>query len=116
MKRLITFPRITDPRGSLSFAEKLPFQIKRVYWVYLLSAEAERGGHAHKKLERIIVPLSGSFTAYVDDVAYPLFKPWEGLYIAPMEWLDLRLFSGNAAFMTLASAEYDEGDYIRERL
>ena len=115
MPRIITFPRITDARGSLSFAERLPFDIKRAYWVFDLAAEATRGGHSHKTLERILIPMAGSFVALVNEKPYGLYKPWVGLYVEPLEWLDLRDFSAGAAFIVLASAEYSEADYIRDR-
>lgn len=113
MPEIVNFPRITDPRGSLSIAERLPFAIKRCYWLFDLSADAERGNHAHKTLDRIIVPVSGSVTAKVDGKPYLLNKPWVGLRVFPGEWLDLVDFSGGAALMVFASAEYDEADYIR---
>lgn len=115
MPQILTFPRITDPRGSLSFAQHTPFPIKRVYWIHDLSADAIRGGHAHKTLERILIAASGSFDAVVDGIDHQLNKPWVGLWIRPLEWLDMENFSGGATVMVLASAEYDEADYIRQK-
>ncbi len=120
--RLIQFPRITDPRGELCVAEHLPFQIKRVYWINHVHKNAERGGHAHKALRRILIPMAGSFTAIVNDQDYFLSDagsyakgPAVGLLIEPMEWLVMREFSACASCCVLASAEYDEADYIRDR-
>lgn len=115
MPRLITFPRVTDPRGSLSFAQGLPFQIMRVYWLHDLSADAVRGGHAHKTLERILIAVSGSFIAEIDDQEVPLNKPWFGLCVHPYEWLEMHSFSGGATVMVLASEEFSESDYIRSK-
>lgn len=111
--RWITFPRIQDPRGNLSFAERLPFEIHRCYWLYGIEPEAVRGGHAHRTLQRILIPMAGSFVAVVDGVPYGLYQPWKGLYVGPMEWMDLNSFSHGAACVVLASAVYDEADYIR---
>lgn len=113
MPRLLTFPRVTDPRGSLSYAQEVPFDIRRVYWIHDLSADAIRGGHAHKTLQRILIAISGSFSAVVNGQTFVLNKPWSGLQVYPLEWLDLLNFSGGATVMVLASAEYSESDYIR---
>jgi len=115
MPQVLTFPRITDPRGSLSFAQDLPFAIKRVYWIFDLSSDAVRGAHAHKQCQRILIAISGSFNAVVDGATFRLSKPWIGLWIKPGEFLDLNDFSGGAACIALASHEYDESDYIRAR-
>ena len=115
MPKIITFPRITDARGSLSFAQELPFNIRRAYWLFDLSSDAVRGGHSHRRLERVIIPISGSVIATVNGQPYHLYKPWVGLHVLPLEWLDLNSFSGGAALMVLASAIYDERDYIRDR-
>jgi uncharacterized RmlC-like cupin family protein len=112
---MIQFPRIQDARGNLSFAERLPFEIKRCYWLYGIEPQATRGGHSHKTLERILIAVAGSFRAIVNEDERILFNPWEGLYVPPMAWLDLDSFSGGAVCMVLASAEYDEADYIREK-
>ncbi len=114
MSRLITFPRIEDERGNLSVVERLPFAIRRVYFLYGVHAGASRGGHAHRKLERILIATSGYFVATVDGERIPLYNPWEGLYVGPMHWLELDQFSGGAVCLVLASAEYDENDYIRD--
>lgn len=111
----INFPRIQDARGNLSFAERLPFDIRRCYWLYGIEPEAQRGGHSHKALQRILIAVAGSFRATVNGESQILFNPWEGLYVPPMAWLDLDSFSGGAVCLVLASAEYDESDYIRSK-
>lgn len=111
----VFFPRIRDPRGNLSVAENLPFEIKRVYWLYGIQATATRGGHAHKNLRRIIVAMHGNFRLSVDGLPTVLYAPDEGVLVEPMQWVDLFDFSPDAAVMVLASAEYDEADYIRNR-
>lgn len=113
--KLIDFPKISDARGNLSVIERMPFDIKRIYYLYDVHAGESRGGHAHRKLERIIVPLSGSFVAFVNGNKFRLHLPWQGLYIAPMEWLVLKDFSAGAVCLVVASQEYDEADYIRDK-
>jgi dTDP-4-dehydrorhamnose 3,5-epimerase-like enzyme len=118
---IIDLPKITDQRGNLTFIEGLnhiPFQIKRVYYLYDVPAEAERGAHGHKKLEQFVVPLAGSFEFVLDDgferKSYYLKKPWQGLYIPPMMWRELKDFSSGAVCLVLASELYDEADYFRD--
>lgn len=89
--------------------------MRRIYYLYGIEPGATRGGHAHKTLERVIIAIAGSFRATVNGEAWNLMNPWEGLYIGPMEWLELDLFSGGAVCLALASAEYSESDYIREK-
>jgi len=108
---IIQFPRIPDPRGNLSFAQKLPFEIKRCYWLYHLTPGSVRGGHAHKKLDRIFIAIHGLFKVN----GIELSRPWEGLRVHPMTWLELTEFSNGAVCLVLCSDEYDENDYIRDR-
>lgn len=110
----MTFPPILDARGALCVAERLPFPIRRVYWIWGVSKGAARGGHSHKALRRIMVALHGGVTIKVDGVAYRLDEPSMGMYIAPMEWIELVDFEPGTAVMVLASEEYDESDYIRD--
>jgi len=118
---LIYFPKINDSRGNLSFIEEqnqIPFQIKRVYYLYDVPSGATRGGHAHKALEQIIIALSGSFDVILDDgrnkQAYFLNRPHYGLYIPPGVWRELENFSSNSIALSLVSAPYEESDYIRD--
>ena len=108
---LIQLPRIPDPRGNLTFVEKLPFEIKRVYYLYHLTPGSVRGGHAHKTVDRIFIAINGIFRVN----GIELSRPWEGLRVPPMTWLDLTDFSQGAVCLVLASHEYDESDYIRDR-
>lgn len=109
---------ITDTRGSLSVLEGLPFDIKRVYYLHGIDIGAMRGGHAHKKLKRIMVAVNGSFKVRVrDDKSWhehTMDSPEKGLEIAPMEWLELHSFSEGAICLVLASLEHDENDCIRD--
>lgn len=120
--RLINLPKISDPRGKLSYIEggvHLPFDIKRVYYLYDVPSGMVRGGHAHKNLHQLIIPISGSFDISLEDArgdkqTFHLNSPDIGLYICPMIWRDISNFSQGAVCMVLASAPYDEGDYIRK--
>ena len=116
---LIDLPKITDPRGNLTFAEAqsmVPFDIKRVYWVYDVPGGESRGGHAHKHLKQFVVALSGSFTVTLDDgrerKTVLLNHPWQGLLIDVNTWRTLDDFSSGAVCMVFASEHYEEGDYI----
>lgn len=117
---IINFPRITDPRGNLTFVEgnkHIPFDIKRVYYLYDVPGGAERGGHAHKELQQLIIAMSGSFDIVLDDGfgkwRYHLNRSYYGLYICPMIWRELDNFSSGSVCMVLASTLYDEAEYYR---
>lgn len=116
----IDIPSIKDPRGNLAVLEnsKLPFEIKRVYYLYDVPSGSERGGHAHKNLLQLIVPLSGSFELVLKDgkneISVPLHNPAKGVLIPTMVWRELRNFSAGAVCLVLASEEYVEEDYIRD--
>ena len=119
--KLIELPKITDPRGNLTFAEQLnnvPFDIKRVYWTYDVPGGESRGGHAHKKLYQLVVAMSGSFTVTLDNgeerKTILLNHPWQGLLIKPNTWRTLDDFSSGAVCMVLASELFDLDDYIYE--
>lgn len=119
--KIIELPKITDPRGNLTVTESMknvPFDIKRVYWVYDVPGGECRGGHAHKNLYQFVVALSGSFTVTLDNgtdkETYLLNHPWQGLLIEPGTWRTLDDFSSGAVCMVLASELYEEEDYIRE--
>lgn len=109
---------ISDARGSLTVLEKLPFEIKRVYYLHHIDPKGKRGGHAHKALHRIMVAVHGSFKVTVrNKLGYydtTLDDPTEGFYISPMEWLELSDFSDDAVCLVLASLEHDENDCIRD--
>jgi len=119
--RLIDLPVISDPRGDLTFVEgerHVPFPIRRVYYLYNVPVDAERGGHAHKELEQVVFALSGSFRMKIDDGAskseYWLRDPRKGLYINRLIWREMDSFSQGAVCMVLASRQYEEADYFRD--
>ena len=120
MSKIITLPKIEDPRGNLSVlqGETIPFEIKRVYYLYDVPSGAERGGHAHKEQQEFIIAVSGSFEVVLNDgtqeKVYHLFKPNEGLYVPINTWRELRNFSSGSVCLVVSSDEFDENDYIRE--
>lgn len=116
--KLIELPRLNDARGNLSFVEggiHVPFDIQRVYYLYDVPGGAERGGHAHKGLQQLIIAMSGSFDVLLDDGKVKklvhLNRSYNGLYICPMIWRELVNFSSGSVCMVLASNRYDEDDY-----
>jgi hypothetical protein len=118
---IIDLPRIADPRGNLTFVEgqrHIPFEIRRVYYLYDVPGGAERGGHAHRGLEQLLIAMSGSFDVVLDDghaqKRFHLNRSYFGLYIAPMVWRHLDNFSSGSVCLVLASASYDETDYYRD--
>ncbi len=119
--KIITLPKIEDPRGNLSFVESLnhiPFEIKRTYWIYDVPGGQVRGGHAFKMQQEFIIALSGSFDVVVnsgaDQKEYSLNRSYYGLYIPEGFWRQMKNFSTNALALVLASTLFDESDYIRE--
>jgi hypothetical protein len=118
--KLVDLPKITDPRGNLTFIEgnrHIPYEIKRVYYLYDVPGGAERGGHAHKELHEFIVAMSGSFDVVLDaggsKQRFHLNRSYCGLYICPMIWREIDNFSSGSVCMVLASSLYDEADYYR---
>ena len=119
--RLIQLPQISDPRGNLTFIEAerhIPFPIKRVYYLYDVPGGSERGGHAHKDLVQFLIAMSGSFDVTLDDgrqrAKFHLNRSYMGLLIRPYIWREIDNFSSGAVCMALASAYYEEADYIRD--
>lgn len=119
--KIIELPKISDPRGNLTFVEAgnhIPFDIQRVYYLYDVPGGAERGGHAHKELHQLIIAMSGSFDVILDDgkekKRIHLNRSYNGLYVCPMTWRELDNFSSGSVCMVLASNRYDESDYFRD--
>ena len=118
--KLINLPKITDPRGNLSFYEsvhQIPFEIQRTYWIYDVPGGVERGSHAFKTSHEFIVSLSGSFDVVLHDgkeeKVFHMNRSYYGLYVPNMIWRTLNNFSTNAITLVVASTLYDENDYIR---
>lgn len=111
----------SDRKGNLSVVENgktLPFDVRRVYYLYDVPGGENRGSHAHRKLEQLIVAASGSFRVTLDDGnvkrSFVLNRPYQGLYVKPGMWRDLEDFSSGAVCLVLASEPYDPNDYIRD--
>jgi hypothetical protein len=119
--RMIELPKIADARGNLSFIEggrHVPFDIKRVYYLYDVPGGETRAGHALKNTHQFIIAASGSFDLVLDDgrerKTIGLNRSWKGVYVAPMVWRELVNFSSAGVCLALASTYYDAGDYIRD--
>ena len=119
--KIVDLPKIEDPRGNLTFIEggqHIPFDIKRVYYLYDVPGGSSRGGHAHKALHQLLIAMSGSFDILLDDgeekVKYHMNRSYYGLYIPPMTWREIDNFSSGSVCMVLASAHYEEADYFRD--
>jgi hypothetical protein len=117
----IELPKISDPRGNLTFVEggrNVPFDIRRVYYLYDIPGGSERGGHAHRALHQLIISIAGSFDIHLDDgyskKTIQMNRSHIGLYICPMIWRELKNFSSGAVCMVLASDYYSESDYYRD--
>lgn len=118
---LYYLPEIADPRGNLTFIESgrhIPFDIRRVYYLYDIPGGSERGGHAHKALHEFIIALSGSFDVHLDDghskKTASMNRSYYGLYVCPMIWREIDNFSSGAVCLVLASDYFDESDYYRD--
>ncbi len=118
---IIHLPKIYNPAGSITPVQNnidIPFAIKRVYYLYDIPGGEDRGAHAHKNLQQLVIAASGSFDIMIDDgrnkKTVSLNRPYMGLYIQPYIWRDISNFSSGAITLVLASRHYDAGDYIRE--
>ena len=120
MSKLINIPKISDPRGNLGVIEKdtIPFEMKRVYYLFDVPSNAYRGGHAHINQLELLVALSGSFDVKLNDGKEETFvtlnKPDKGLLIEKGVWRELENFSSGSVCLVLASDVFDEADYIRD--
>ena len=117
--REVELPTVADPRGALTFAEAqrhVPFEIKRVFYIYDVPTGQSRGAHAHKTLHQLLICLSGSFDVAVDDgeskAIHHLNRPWKGLYIPPLIWASEINFDPGTVCLVLTSDYYDENDHV----
>lgn len=119
--KIINLPKIKDERGNLTFIESgnhIPFDIKRVYWIYDVPGGETRGGHAFKEQQEFIISLSGSFDVVVDNGSsiqkFSLNRSYYGLYVPAGTWRHMENFSTNSLALVLASTVYNSNDYIRD--
>lgn len=119
--KIIELPRHLDRRGNLSVVENgihIPFDIKRVFYIYDVPGGESRAGHAHYTLYQLVIAVGGSFTVHLDDgetkESILLNKPYEALLVKPGTWSHLVDFSSGAVALVLASDLYDESDYMRD--
>lgn len=119
--KIIELPKFLDARGNLSFAEnfkQIPFEIKRTYWIYDVPGGENRGGHAYKENEELIIALSGSFDVIVDDgknkKIITLNRSYYGLYVPKGIWREMENFSTNSFALEFGSKHFDKEDYIRD--
>lgn len=119
--QIIELCKITDPRGNLSVIQKgqgFPFDIKRIFFLYDVPADSERGGHAHHGSHQLLIAIAGSFEVELDNGAerrrYTLNRPYRGLLIPPGFWRTMDNFSAGSVCLVVTDTEFDEADYIRE--
>ena len=119
--KILDLRKISDPRGNLTpieGGEDIPFDIKRVYYLYDVPGGESRGAHAHYELQQLIVAATGSFSITLDDgknkKSFSLNRSYYGLLIVPGIWRDLDDFSSGSVCLVLASEHYDAADYIRD--
>jgi dTDP-4-dehydrorhamnose 3,5-epimerase-like enzyme len=119
--KIIELPKITDPRGNLSFVEQLshiPFEIKRTYWLYDVPGGESRGGHAFRQNHEFVIAMSGAFDVIVDDGhqkrTFTLNRSYYGLYVPAGLWREMVNFSTNSLALEFGSEHYSKEDYIRD--
>lgn len=119
--RIIELPKFLDARGNLSFAEnykQIPFEIKRTYWIYDVPGGEDRGGHAFKENQEVVIALSGAFDVVVDDgekkKVFCLNRSYYGLYIPKGLWRTMENFSTNSFALEFGSVGYSADDYVRD--
>jgi WxcM-like, C-terminal len=120
--RWLSFEKFWDARGALTPIEALrhvPFEIKRVFYFYDVPVGENRGAHAHREIEQVLIALSGSFKVILDDgrdtATVVCDRPWEGLYMPTMVWASQIDFAGGTVGLVLTSGPFDEADYIRDK-
>ena len=119
--RIIDLPKVADPRGNLTFLEgtkHIPFDIKRVFYLYDVPGGADRGGHALKSCEQFLIAMSGSFDVVIYDgkekQRIHMNRSYNGLYLPPMIWREMDNFSSGSVCLALASQPYNEAEYYRD--
>ena len=119
--KIIDLPKIVDPRGNLTFLESnqhVPFEIKRIFYIYDVPTGESRGAHAHHDLKQFVICLSGSFDVSLDDGVnkknFHLNRPWQGLFIPPLIWSAEKNFDPGSVCLVLTSELYDPKSYIRD--
>lgn len=119
--KIIDLPKYEDPRGNLSVIEgdvHIPFDIKRVYYLYDVPGGSSRAGHGHKELQQLIIAMSGSFDVIVDDgferKKFHLNRSYYGLYIPKLMWREVENFSSGGVCLVLASTKYEQDDYYHD--
>jgi uncharacterized RmlC-like cupin family protein len=120
-QKIINLPKIKDKRGNLSFIEgenHIPFEIKRVYWIYDVPGGEHRGGHAFREQSEFIVALSGSFDIEIDNgkdiETYRMNRSYYGLFVPKGLWRQMKNFSTNSLALVIASTAFNPSDYIRD--
>ena len=118
---LFDLPKVSDPRGNLSFVESeghVPFKVKRAYWIYDVPGGMHRDGHAFRKQHEVLIALSGSFDVVLNDgsgeVRHHMARSYYALYVPPMTWRKIDNFSTNSVVLVLSSENYDPQDYIED--
>lgn len=119
--KFLELPKILDDRGNLSFFQnncQIPFEIKRVYWIYDVPGGEQRGGHAFKDIQEVLIALSGSFDVVLNDgiqeQRFNLNRSYYGLYVPRLVWRHLENFSTNSLALIATDLNYSEDQYIRD--
>ena len=119
---LIELPKISDPRGNLTFIQSgvgCPFEIKRVFWTFNVPGGSMRGGHAYRTQQEVVIAINGAFDVVTrslkgEEARFRLERGYVGLYLPPMTWRHLENFSTNGIGLHLSSSSFDPSDYIRD--
>lgn len=114
-------PKVSDPRGNLSFIEEgrhVPFPVRRIFYIYDIPSGSTRGGHAHREQQQLVMCVSGAFELRLTDgdreITIPMNRPNKGIYVPPGVWLTMHDFTTASLCLVLCSGEYEESDYIRD--